>query len=105
MCKEIYGASDVNFNDKAIEKLRLIVKNEINNLPICVAKTQYSFSDDKNKLGAPKDFSVTVKDIQLYSGAGFVTVYLGDILVMPGLPLEPNYEVIDVVDREIVNLR
>ena len=105
VCKEIYGASDVNFNDKAIEKLRLIVKNEINNLPICVAKTQYSFSDDKNKLGAPKDFSVTVKDIQLYSGAGFVTVYLGDILVMPGLPLEPNYEVIDVVDREIVNLR
>lgn len=104
VCKEIYGAKKVNFSDEAITKLSFLEKNGIANLPICVAKTQYSFSDDKNKLGVPTDFEVTVKDVQLYLGAGFLTVYLGDILTMPGLPKEPNYEVIDVVDNEIVNL-
>lgn len=104
VCKEIYGAKEVKFSDKAMEKLRIFEKDEVPNLPICVAKTQYSFSDDKNKLGAPTDFEVTVKDVQLYLGAGFLTVYLGDILTMPGLPVEPNYEKIDVVDGEIVNL-
>lgn len=104
VCKEIYGAEKVNFSNDALSKLALLEKNEVANLPICVAKTQYSFSDDKNKLGAPLDFEVTVKDIQLYLGAGFVTVYLGDILTMPGLSIKPNYEVIDVVNGEIVNL-
>ena len=104
VCKEIYGAKNVNFSEEAMAKLNLLEKNEIANLPICVAKTQYSFSDDKNKLGVPSDFEVTVKDVQLYLGAGFLTVYLGDILTMPGLPKEPNYEVIDVVDGEVVNL-
>ena len=104
VCKEIYGASSVNFSEEALRKLELINKNKIANLPICVAKTQYSFSDDKNKIGVPTDFSVTVKDIQLYLGAGFVTVYLGDILTMPGLPQKPNYELIDVENGEIVNL-
>jgi len=104
VCKEIYGANEVNFSEEALKKLDLISKNKIANLPICVAKTQYSFSDDKNKIGVPKDFSVTVKDIQLYLGAGFVTVYLGDILTMPGLAKSPNYEKIDVVDNEIINL-
>ena len=104
VCKEIYGAKQVNFSEEAMTKLSLLQKNEIANLPICVAKTQYSFSDDKNKLGVPTDFEVTVKDVQLYLGAGFLTIYLGDILTMPGLPKEPNYEVIDVVDGEIVNL-
>ena len=74
------------------------------NLPVCVAKTQYSFSDDKNNVGVPVDFSVTVKDIRLYSGAGFITVLLGDIMTMPGLSKKPNYELIDVIDGEIVNL-
>ena len=104
VCREIYGASSVNFSEEALNKLELISKNEIANLPICVAKTQYSFSDDKNKLGVPESFSVTVKDIQLYLGAGFVTVYLGDILTMPGLPEKPNYEIIDVENDEIINL-
>ena len=104
VCKEIYGAKEVNISDEAMEKLDFLNKNEVLNLPICVAKTQYSFSDDKNKLGAPTDFSVTVKDVQLYLGAGFLTVYLGDILTMPGLPEKPNYELIDVENNEIVNL-
>ena len=104
VCKEIYGAKEVKFSDETMKKLSLLEKNEMLNLPICVAKTQYSFSDDKNKLGVPVDFDVTVKDVQLYLGAGFLTVYLGDILTMPGLPETPNYEKIDVVNDEIVNL-
>ena len=104
VCKEIYGAKEVEFSELAMQKLTLLEKNEILNLPICVAKTQYSFSDDKNKLGVPTDFDVTVKDVQLYLGAGFLTVYLGDILTMPGLPAKPNYELIDVENGEIINL-
>ena len=104
VCKEIYGAKEVKFSEEAMNKLSFLEKNEVFNLPICVAKTQYSFSDDKNKLGVPTDFEVTVKDVQLYLGAGFLTVYLGDILTMPGLPLKPNYEVIDLENDEIINL-
>ena len=104
ICFEIYGASKVNISDLAKEKIEIIQKNNLSNLPICVAKTQYSFSDDKNKVGVPKDFEVTVRDINLYNGAGFITALLGDIMTMPGLSRKPNYEVIDVVDGEIVNL-
>ncbi len=104
ICKEIYGAGKVHFSPLAKEKIRDIVKNNLSNLPICVAKTQYSFSDDKNKVGVPKDFEVTVRDVNLYHGAGFITVLLGDIMTMPGLSRKPNYEQIDVVDGEIVNL-
>lgn len=104
VCKEIYGAKMVNFSNLAMEKISVLKKNDIANLPICVAKTQYSFSDDKNKVGVPEDFEVTVEDIKFYSGAGFITVLLGDIMTMPGLSRKPNYELIDVVDGEIVNL-
>ena len=104
VCSNIYGAKKVNYSDKALEKLDLLRKNNISNLPICVAKTQYSFSDDKNLVGVPENFEVTVKDINLYAGAGFVTVLLGDIMTMPGLSRKPNYELIDVVDGKIVNL-
>ena len=104
VCKEIYGAKDVKFSEDAMNKLTLLEKNGTLNLPICVAKTQYSFSDDKNKLGVPTDFEVTVKDVQLYLGAGFLTVYLGNILTMPGLPENPNYEKIDFENGEIINL-
>ncbi len=104
VCKEIYGASKVNISKEIKDKIKILEKNNVANLPICVAKTQYSFSDDAKKVGVPKDFEVTVKDIRLYSGAGFITVLLGDIMVMPGLSRKPNYELIDVVDGEIVNL-
>lgn len=104
ICREIYGAKSIKFSDLAKEKIEAINKNCLSNLPICVAKTQYSFSDDKNKVGVPVDFEVTVRDINLYNGAGFITVLLGDIMTMPGLSRKPNYEVIDVVDGEIVNL-
>ena len=104
VCKGLYGASIVNYTKEALDKIKIIEKNGELNLPICVAKTQYSFSDDKNKIGVPTNFEVVVKDVQLYLGAGFITVYLGDILTMPGLPEKPNYEAIDVVDGEIINL-
>lgn len=104
VCREIYGATNINFSDLAIEKMKLLDDNKVIDLPICIAKTQYSFSDDKNKVGVPDKFDVTVKDINIYSGAGFITVLLGDIMVMPGLSSNPNYELIDVVDGEIVNL-
>lgn len=104
VCREIYGAKKVEFSDLAKRKLDDLEKNKVTKIPICVAKTQYSFSDDKNKVGVPEDFTVTVKDVRLYSGAGFVTVLLGDIMTMPGLSRKPNYEKIDVVDGEIINL-
>ena len=104
ICREIYGAKKVHFSPLAKEKIEDIVKNNLSNLPICVAKTQYSFSDDAKKLGVPKDFEVTVRDVQLYNGAGFITVLLGDIMTMPGLSRKPNCELIDVVDGNIVNL-
>ena len=104
ICKEIYGASKVNISDEIKDKIRIIEKNNMANLPICVAKTQYSLSDDAKKIGVPTDFEVSVKDIRLYGGAGFITVLLGSIMVMPGLSRKPNYELIDVVDGEIINL-
>ncbi len=104
VCQKIYGAEKVEFSDLAKEKMELLEKNHVTNLPICVAKTQYSFSDDKNKLGVPESFTVMVKDVRFYFGAGFITILLGDIMTMPGLSRKPNYELIDVVDGEIVNL-
>ena len=64
--------------------------------PVCIAKTQYSFSDDPTKLGAPEDFTVTVKNVTVSAGAGFVVVHTGDIMTMPGLPKHPAAERIDV---------
>ena len=104
VCCGLYGASKVNYSDIALEKIRVLETNEMAYLPICVAKTQYSFSDDKNKVGVPKDFEVTVKDIDIYLGAGFITVLLGDMVTMPGLPRVPNYEKIDLENGEIINL-
>jgi len=101
---EIYHAKDVNFSEVALDKLNSFEKNGIKDLPICIAKTQYSFSDDQKKVGAPVDFEVNVKDICLYNGAGFITVLLGDIMTMPGLSRVPSYEKIDLVDGEIVGL-
>ena len=66
------------------------------NLPICIAKTQYSFSDNPKLLGAPKDFNITVKDVKLSNGAGFIVVFTGDIMTMPGLPKIPAANYIDI---------
>lgn len=101
---EIYHASQVEYSDEAKKKLQLIKENNLSYLPICGAKTQYSLSDDAKKLGNPKAYTIYVRDIELYHGAGFITVLFGNILRMPGLPKHPNYEKIDLVDNEIVGL-
>ena len=101
---EIYRANDVLYTDIALEKIAYLTENNMGNLPICVAKTQYSLSDDKNKIGITKDHIIHVKDIIVYSGAGFIVVYLGNIIDMPGLPKEPNYLNIDVLENEIIGL-
>lgn len=104
VCTDIYRASSVEYSDKAMKKIEEINVLGKSNLPICVAKTQYSFSDDAKKLGAPTDFKVFVRDICLYNGAEFITVLLGNIMTMPGLPIVPNYEKIDIVDDKIIGL-
>ena len=78
---------------KQIEQLTAL---GFDKLPVCVAKTQYSFSDDPTKLGAPEDFTVTVKNVKVSAGAGFIVALTGDILTMPGLPKVPAAEKIDV---------
>ena len=105
VCTEIYHAGKITYSPLAKEKLKMINRLDENDLPICIAKTQYSISDDPKKLGYPKDYEVTVRDIELHTGAGFITVLLGSILTMPGLPKKPNYEIIDIDDNnEIVGL-
>lgn len=90
-CKINYGMKEILYTEEALEKLKLISKSAFKNLPICIAKTQYSISDNAKLLGYPKDFTMTIKDIKLFSGAGFITIYFGTILTMPGLSKEANY--------------
>lgn len=104
LAKEIYHAKEVVYSDLALSKLQDIELIHQNYLPICVAKTQYSISDDPKLLGYPKDYTLHVKDVKLYSGAGFITILLGNIMTMPGLPEKPNYEKIDVINHNIVGL-
>ncbi|MBE5821779.1 MAG: formate--tetrahydrofolate ligase [Clostridiales bacterium] len=100
ICKEIYRAGNVIYTQKAEKEIDNIKAIGKYNLPICIAKTQYSISDDKNKLGKPEGYDITVKDVRLYSGAGFITVLLGDIMTMPGLPKVPSYEKIYIDENE-----
>lgn len=103
LAKEIYGASSVEFDPKALKKLSEYEKAGYGNLPVCMAKTQNSISHDKSKLGAPSGYAFPVRDVQLYSGAGFVVAFAGDIVDMPGLPKVPAAENIDVDDNGIIS--
>ncbi len=93
---KIYGAKDVVFTTQAEKSIKELSELNIDKLPVCVAKTQYSLSDNPQLLGAPKDFTITVRNVTLSNGAGFVVVYTGDIMTMPGLPKVPAAEKIDV---------
>ncbi len=101
---KIYHAGNIEYTEEALEKISKLERLSLDKLPICIAKTQYSISDDATKLGSPKDFTITVKDIRLYNGAGFITVLLGNIMTMPGLPTVPNYEKVDLVDGEVIGI-
>lgn len=102
---KIYGADGADFEPAAKQSLSAIVGMGMDKLPVCLAKTQYSLSDNPKLLGRPSGFRVTVRDLKLCSGAGFIVGYLGDILTMPGLPKVPAAESIDIDEKgEIVGL-
>ena len=88
---KLYGASNIIYTDKAMKKIDNLEKSKYKNLPICIAKTPASITDNKDILGWPKNFNMTVTDIQLQNGAGFIVVYMGDIMTMPGLGKKPKY--------------
>ncbi|MEG1429042.1 MAG: formate--tetrahydrofolate ligase [Hydrogenoanaerobacterium sp.] len=105
IAEEIYGADGVTYTQQAEKMLKEIEALGKSELPICVAKTQYSLSDNPAKLGRPCGFNITVKDIKLSAGAGFIVVYCGDIMTMPGLPKTPAANLIDVTaDGHITGL-
>lgn len=104
LSQKVYHASTIEFSACAKEKLEILVKNNLDHLPVCVAKTQYSISDDAKKLGYPMTDVLHVSDIKLYRGAGFITVFLGKQLAMPGLPKHPNYEKIDYIDQKVIGI-
>ena len=85
VCKEIYHAKEVVIDNNIKEKLNYLETLGFGNLPVCIAKTQYSFSDNPKLLGNPKDFSMHVTDVRLASGAGFIVILMGNIMTMPGL--------------------
>ena len=102
--KEIYRANSIEYTSEANETIAYLEQNNLSHLPICVAKTQYSLSDDATKLGANYQHTIHVKSIKLYNGAGFIVVYLGNIIAMPGLSKKPNYLNIDLVNNKIEGL-
>lgn len=95
IAKEIYGACGVNYTAEANKSL-LEIERLSSNKPVCIAKTQYSLSDDPSKLARPKNFEITVRNVSLSNGAGFIVVYTGNIMTMPGLPKEPAANKIDI---------
>ena len=105
VAKKIYGAASIAMEGKIKRRILRIEREGFGHLPVCIAKTQYSLSDDEEALGRPKDFTLIVTDASLSSGAGFVVVYCGDIMTMPGLPKSPATERIDITDEgEIIGL-
>ena len=99
---KIYRADGVSFTAAAKKQLETIEKLGFGKLPVCMAKTQYSFSDDPTLLGAPRGFQITIKDVKVCSGAGFVVAKTGDIMTMPGLPKVPAAEKIDVDENGVI---
>jgi formate--tetrahydrofolate ligase len=102
VARAMYGAREVAWSKEAKRALGLIERLGFGGLPLCIAKTQKSLSDDPSVVGRPEDFEITVRDVILAAGAGYVVPLLGDILRMPGLPVSPQAERMDLVDREVV---
>ncbi len=102
VAREIYGANSVTYEKTALKELKKIEGYGYGNLPVCIAKTQYSLSDDPTKLGRPKDFDVNVREVYVSAGAGFIVALTGNILTMPGLPKRPAAEDVDVNDDGLI---
>ena len=92
LAKKVYHASSIQYSDEALEKLEEIKRLNLEHYPICVAKTQYSISDDETKLGYPKDYTLNVRDIVIQTGSEMIIILLNKIITMPGLPKHPNFE-------------
>jgi formate--tetrahydrofolate ligase len=105
IAKEIYRADSVSYSSDAQTALRRIANLGLTKLPVCIAKTQYSFSDDPALRAAPTGFKITVNDIEIAAGAGFVVALTGEMMRMPGLPKKPQAEAIDLRDGQILNLK
>ena len=104
VAQKAYGASDVQFSKAALGAMKRLVELGYAGLPICIAKTQSSLSDDPSRRGRPRDFTVTVQSVRINAGAGFLVVLTGDIMRMPGLPRKPQAMGVDVVDGQIVGV-
>ena len=100
---KIYGGIGIHRTPLYLKQVKALNEHGFGNLPICIAKTQYSFSDDPTKLGAPSDFKITVRGVKVSAGAGFVVVYTGDIMTMPGLPKVPAAENISVDENGVIS--
>ena len=98
LTQKIYGGTSVQFTPQARQEIRDLETLGFGKLPVCVAKTQYSFSDDPKKLGAPENFPITVRSVRVSAGAGFIVALTGSVMTMPGLPRHPAAEKIDVTD-------
>jgi len=96
VARTVYGADGVTFTAAAKKQLDEIEALGLDKMPVCMAKTQYSLSDDASKLGRPRGFSVTVRELRVSAGAGFIVALTGDILTMPGLPKKPAAEAMDI---------
>ena len=103
ICTKVYHADGVQLVGNAVKQIKQIEELGFGNLPICMAKTQYSFSDDPSLLGAPKGFTVTVRNLKVCAGAGFIVALTGDIMTMPGLPKVPSAEKIDVDENGVIS--
>lgn len=101
--KKIYGGDGVTFLPKAQKQIKQLTALGFDKIPVCMAKTQYSFSDDATKLGAPEGFTITVKNVKVSAGAGFIVALTGDIMTMPGLPKAPAAEKIDVDENGVIS--
>ena len=99
IAQKVYHANGVDLAPAATRQLKQLEADGFGNLPVCVAKTQYSFTDDAKRLGAPEDFRITVRELGVSAGAGFVVAKTGAIMTMPGLPKVPAAETIDVDDE------
>ncbi len=102
LVKKIYGGSGVIFEGRAQTQVKELEKFGLDKMPLCVAKTQYSLSDNPSLLGAPKDFTVTVKDVRVCTGAGFIVCQTGDIMTMPGLPKVPAANRMDIDENGVI---
>ena len=102
ICREIYGADGVNFTPKALNNIKKYTEYGYDNLPICISKTQKSLSDNPKLLGRPQNFEITINEIRLSAGAGFLVAMAGEIIDMPGLPKRPSAELIDIDENGVI---